>query len=312
LRLFYASDVHGSDLCWRKFINAAEHYGAGALVMGGDLTGKGLVPIIRDDGHYRARVIGEDRTARTPDELAQLERAIRMNGMYPYVISEAEHLELRQDSSKVDAAFERLIKEELCRWVELADGRLHGKGVSAYVMAGNDDPFFVDDIIARGVAVVPCDGRVVTVGEHEMLSLGYSNPTPWKTPREVSEDELYRRLRPLAELLDRPASAIFNLHVPPRASGLDTAYEVDDSLNLVLKGGQPNEVPIGSSAVRQIIEEFQPALSLHGHVHESKGVTHIGRTVVVNPGSDYSSGRLEGCVVEMSGERIVSSHLVRG
>lgn len=312
-RLFYAGDVHGSRVCWKKFVNAAAHYPADVLVMGGDLTGKALVPIVRaGDGSYSARVIGEERVARTAEELDQMQQAISTNGMYPLIVDIAEARVLGEDPRHREAVFEKALLDELRLWVELADERLAGGETRAYVIPGNDDPWSIDAVLAGGEMVIACDERVEQVGPHELLSFGYSNRTPWHTPRELDEEEIYARLRRLADGLEAPEQAIFNIHVPPWESSLDTAFEVDEELRYVTKGGRPHEVPTGSKAVRQVIEEVQPVLSLHGHIHESKGVTKIGRTVAINPGSDYGSGRLDGCLVHLAPERVVSHYLVAG
>ena len=312
-RLFYAGDVHGSRVCWKKFVNAAAHYPADVLVMGGDLTGKGLVPIVREgDGSYSARVIGEQRVARTAEELDQLQQAISTNGMYPLIVDQEEAQRLAEDAAWRENTLERALLDELRLWVEFADERLGGTDVRAYVIPGNDDPWSIDEVLATGTAVVPCDESVQRVGPHEMVSFGYSNRTPWHTPRELDEEEIYARLKRLADQLEAPRQAIFNVHVPPYESSLDTAYEVDENLEYVTKGGRPHEVPTGSRAVRQIIEETQPLLSLHGHIHESRGVTSIGKTVAINPGSDYGSGHLDGCLVHLSPDRVVNHYLVSG
>ncbi len=313
MSIFYAGDVHGSRVCWKKFVNAAAHYPADALIMGGDLTGKALVPIVREgDGSYSAEVIGERREARTAEELDQMQAAISTNGMYPLIVDAEEARALAGDAERRAEVFEQALLDELRLWVELADERLAESGRRAYVIPGNDDPWSVDAVLAAGVSVEACDERVCEVGPHEMVSFGYSNRTPWHTPRELDEDEIYSRLRPLVDQLERPESAIFNIHVPPRESSLDVAFEVDEELRYVTKGGRPHEVPTGSSAVRQIIEEAQPLLSLHGHIHESKGVTKIGRTVAINPGSDYGSGRLDGVLVRLTPKRVVNQYLVSG
>jgi Icc-related predicted phosphoesterase len=312
-RLFYAGDVHGSRVCWKKFVNAAAHYPADVLVMGGDLTGKGLVPIIREgDGTYSARVIGEQRVARTAEELDQMQLAITTNGMYPLIVDQDEAGRLAEDAAWRDEAMEKALLDELRLWVEFADERLGGTETLAYVIPGNDDPWSIDAVLASGTSVVACDESVQQVGPHEMVSFGYSNQTPWKTPRELGEGEIYERLKRLADQLENPRRAIFNVHVPPYESSLDTAFEVDDDLRYVMKGGRPHEVATGSPAVRQIIEETQPLLSLHGHIHESKGVTRIGRTMAINPGSDYGSGHLDGCLVHLAPDRVVNQYLVSG
>ncbi|HXR61627.1 MAG TPA: hypothetical protein VN732_09890 [Solirubrobacterales bacterium] len=312
-RLYYAGDIHGSRVCWKKFINAAAHYPADALVMGGDLTGKALVLIVREgDGSYSARVLGEQRVARSAEELDHLQQAVSTNGMYPLIVDPDQAQRLRDDAGRREEAFERALLGELELWIEFAEERLAGSETHAYVIPGNDDPWSIDPVLASGSAVVPCDEKVVEVGPHELLSFGYSNRTPWKTPRELDEDEIYARLKRLTEQLERPAQAIFNIHVPPWESSLDTAFEVDEELRYVTRGGRPHEIPTGSRAVRQVIEEVQPVLSLHGHIHESKGMTKIGRTVAINPGSDYGSGHLDGCLVHLAPERVVQQYLVTG
>jgi uncharacterized protein len=312
-RIFYAGDVHGSRVCWKKFINAAAHYPADALVMGGDLTGKALVPIVREgDGSYKARVIGEWRVARTAEELDQLQQAISTSGMYGLIVDQDEARSLQEDSAARDQAFEKALLDELRLWIEFADERLAGTEARAYVIPGNDDPWSIDEVLASGTCVDACDETIRMVGPHEMVSFGYSNRTPWQTPRELGEDEIYSRLKRLADQLEAPERAIFNIHVPPWESSLDTAYEVDEDLRYVTKGGRPHEVATGSPAVRQIIEETQPLLSLHGHIHESKGVTKIGHTVAINPGSDYGSGHLDGCLVHLAADRVMNQYLVSG
>ncbi|MBS1888255.1 MAG: metallophosphoesterase [Actinobacteria bacterium] len=313
LAIFYAGDVHGSRVCWKKFVNAAAHYPAQALVMGGDLTGKALIPIVKGaDGTYTAEVIGEVRQARTAEELDQIQRAISTNGMYHLVVDPEEAEQLRSDARRREAAFEKALLDELRLWVEFADERLAGTDAIAYVIPGNDDPWTVDAILAAGTSVDDCDEAIRQVGPHEMVSFGYANHTPWKTPRELDEDEIYTRLKVLTDQLESPGRAIFNIHVPPYDSSLDTAFEVDEELRYVTKGGRPHEIATGSKAVRQIIEETQPLLSLHGHIHESKGVTKIGRTVAINPGSDYGSGHLDGCLIHLEPDRVVNQYLVSG
>ncbi len=312
-RLFYAGDVHGSRLCWKKFVNAAAHYPADVLVMGGDLTGKALVPILREgDGSYSAEVIGERRTAHTAEELDQVQQAISTNGMYPLIVDPDEARVLATDAARREEAFQQALLDELRLWVQLADERLAHSGTRAFVIPGNDDPWEVDAVLESGSSVVACDETVEEVGPHEMASFGYSNRTPWNTPRELDEEEIYARLKRLVDQLEQPGRAILNIHVPPYESSLDTAFEVGEDLHYVIKGGRPHEVPTGSPAVRQIIEETQPLLSLHGHIHESKGVTKIGRTVAINPGSDYGSGHLDGCLVHLDPDRVVNHYLVSG
>lgn len=313
LSLYYASDVHGSERCWRKFLGAARFYGVDVLVMGGDIAGKAVVPIERrPDGTYSATFIGELRTCANEAELAELEDAIRFNGLYPWVASAEEIARHEGDLDAQGELFEQVMLAELERWLDLADERMSAYGVEVFVMPGNDDPWSCDDVIARAKHVQQCDERIVRVGPHEMLSLAWANPTPWKSPRELSEEDLYDKLKDLAEQLDDPGASIFNLHVPPYDTGLDTANEMNPDLTLVYRGGQPNPVPVGSTAVRQIIEEYQPLVALHGHIHESRGEARIGRTLALNPGSEYNSGHIHGVVVRLGSESVLNHQFVVG
>jgi Icc-related predicted phosphoesterase len=313
LTLYYASDVHGSDLCWRKFLGAGRFYGVQALIMGGDLTGKAIVPVqVDESGAFTATFIGETRSGRTEEELAQLIEAIRFNGMYPWSAPASEIARLGADDAARAALFESTMLEELKRWIDLADERLAAYGIDVYVMPGNDDPWSCDAVIESAAHVRACDDRVVRVGPHEMISCGHSNPTPWRTPRELSEDALYRRIKALADQLEDPTTAIFNLHVPPYDSGLDTANEMNPDLTLKYVSGQPHPVPVGSHAVRQLIEEFQPLLALHGHIHESRGEVRIGRTLALNTGSEYNSGHIHGAVVALADSEVRKHQFVIG
>jgi uncharacterized protein len=311
--LYYASDVHGSDLCWRKFVGARRFYKVDALIMGGDLTGKAVVPIACGaDGRYHATFLGEAHSG-PADDLDRLLGAIRYNGMYPWQATPEEITAAANDVRIQHEVFEHVMLDELGRWLELAKAKLGGDVRALYVMAGNDDPWSVDEVLARGLGDGFCDARVVELPSGQVLvSCSYSNITPWDSPRELPEGELYAKLRQLMETVERPESCILNAHVPPFDSGLDRATELDAEFRPVLKGGVPHEIPVGSHAVRQIIEEYQPVLAVHGHIHECRGETRIGRTLVVNPGSEYNTGRIHGVVVRFAGAEIVSHQLVVG
>ena len=311
VRLFYASDIHGSDLLWRKFLGAAKFYDAQASVMGGDLLGKAIVPIEqRADGTFAAEFLGERREVREGQELDDLVAAIRFNGFYPWIASREE---IDRRGTDTEALFGEVARDEIRRWVELAEARAGSNGSARlFVMAGNDDPLYVDELLASSPALVFCDERIVRVGEHEMLSSSYANPTPWDSPRELEEDALYERLKRLADDLEAPDRAIFNLHVPPYDSRLDQAPDLKPDLTPRYSGGQPVMKPAGSHAVRRLIEEVQPLLALHGHIHESKGETRIGRTLALNSGSEYNTGRLHGAVVTLADDRVVSHQFVVG
>ena len=84
-RLFFTTDIHGSEVCFRKFVNAGKFYRADVIICGGDITGKLMVPVIRQtDGSYKARLMGSDEVARGEEDLQSLEKRIRNAGYYPY------------------------------------------------------------------------------------------------------------------------------------------------------------------------------------------------------------------------------------
>jgi Icc-related predicted phosphoesterase len=304
LRLYYASDIHGTEVLWRKFLHAPSVYGAEVLVMGGDVTGKVVIPLVEDGDALVGELFGRPERAVTPEDREELQHRIRANGMYPHVMSREEVQRVAAlDEEQRETWFAEVMLETFERWLALADERLAGSDARCFVMPGNDDPPGVDGAIERAGRIEACDGRVVGFDGYTMVSLGYSNVTPFNSPRELEEDELYRRVEALAAEVDDLGRCIFNLHVPPYGSQLDTAPALDEDLRVVATAGQPKMIPVGSTAVRELIERFQPLLALHGHVHESRAATRIGRTLCINPGSDYHTGRISGVLVHLKDER---------
>lgn len=312
-RLFFATDIHGSETCFVKFVNAASFYQADILVLGGDITGKQIVAIeCRDDG-YHSHLFGQDRLARTPEELAQLEKQIRMNGFYPYIATAEELDELASDEARVAALFSRLMCETVERWLRMAEERLRGLPVKCFISPGNDDLFELDPILQRSDVVIYPEGQVIDLdGEHTLISCGYANMTPWRCPRDIEDEELRARLEAMIAQVPDPSRCVFNLHAPPYDSTLDIAPQVDADLRPVVVAGQPQMIPVGSRAVREVIEKYQPVVGLHGHIHESRGATRLGRTVCLNPGSEYSEGILRGVLVNLAGGQLKSYQFVAG
>jgi Icc-related predicted phosphoesterase len=306
LRLYYASDIHGTEVLWKKFLNASKVYKAKVLVMGGDITGKMVIPIVRaEDGVWTAQLFGRKERMQTEAEVEKLERRIRGNGMYPYRTTAGEVSGIAAlPEEEQERWFEGVMLEAFRGWLELADERLMGTDIRCFVMPGNDDPDSLEGVIRTAERVESCDEKVVQFDGYSMLSLGYSNRTPWNSPRELDEDALYTRIVALADQIEDQTRAVWNIHVPPHDSQLDTAAELDEDFNMVLIGKQPHLIPVGSSAVRDAIERYQPLVALHGHIHESPGATRIGRTLCVNPGSDYHTGRIAGCIVNLRGDRV--------
>jgi uncharacterized protein len=300
VRLFYASDIHGTEVLWRKFLNAGKAYSTDALIMGGDLTGKAVIPLVDTGEGYRVELFGETQILCDEAEIEETERQIRGKGMYPHRMAQDEVDRVSQLSSdEQEEWFSEVMLETFSMWLDLAGERLDGNPTRCFVMPGNDDPPSVGEAIERSEGVESCEGIVVEFDGYSMISLGYSNPTPFNSPRELSEDEIYLRIQKMVEGVPDLSRCIFNLHAPPYDSRLDTAPVLDEDLTVVMAGSEPKTAPVGSSAVREAIEEFQPLLALHGHVHESAGATRIGRTLCLNPGSDYHTGLISGCLCSL-------------
>jgi Icc-related predicted phosphoesterase len=302
MRIFFASDLHGSEDCLNKFINAARFYKTDALVLGGDLSGKAIVPVVEESaGQCRASFMGRDFLFQTARELADIERRARKAGYYLKQMTAQEFASLQRKPAEMERIFSDLIKDSLERWLAFAEDRLP-VDVECYVMPGNDDLPVVEQVLNSSNRVVNCDKKKVIVkGQFEMLSLGYSNRTPFNSPRELDDNELARMIQDLMDGVNYPNRAIFNLHCPPYGTSLDFVPEIDENLRLRTRMGSPQMVHRGSVAVREAIITFQPMLGLHGHCHESRGIERLGRTICFNPGSEYSSGTLKGIVVDIFG-----------
>lgn len=315
-RIYIASDLHAAEKAWRKFINAikANVYKADVALLAGDLTGKAIVPIIDRDGDYETELLGVHRKAHGAEQLAQLQRDIADIGFYSFVTSDEEAQRLSTDEAGRDHLLERLMVERVNEWMELATERLADSEVPLYLIPGNDDEFTIDDALnTPGYGPVNGDGKVLDIpGGLQLLSSGWSNHTPWATPREESEDQLFERLRALAQQVTDPRRAIFMIHVPPYDSGLDEAPLLDENLRPTVSAGDVLRGPVGSTAVRRIIETYQPALSVHGHIHESGGERKIGDTLSINPGSEANHGILRGYLIDIGKKGVELAQRVEG
>ncbi len=305
-RIFFVSDLHGSDRLFFKFVNAAPIYKAQILIVGGDAGGKAITPIFKKDDHLTAQLQGTRRSAKSPEELAALQTDIRAVGNYPYITTEGEWTELVKDPAKMDGIFDIVIKESVERWCRIAEERLRPQGVRIIINKGNDDPPILEETLKRSTFVEFPNERVLSIGDHhEMVSLGYSNTTPWNLPGDLPEEVLASKIDSLVAQLQNVERAIFNIHVPPHNTHLDIAPKLDKDLRPVLTaGGEPEMAHVGSVAVRQAMEKFQPLIGIHGHIHESRGYSKVGRTHCFNPGSEYSIGVLKGLLFDLSENKI--------
>jgi uncharacterized protein len=319
--IFFATDVHGSERTWRKFINSARFYGADVLVMGGDVMGKLAIPIIRGaSGTRRATIHGRVEQLETEADVARARELIGFLGMYDVDMDEDEYLAIRAEPDKVEELWKDLAVERLRRWIELAEDRLGAAGIRCYVSGGNDDLLEVMAALPKegeGTrSFIACeDGVVALDNQHSMVSLPYVNPTPWSTPREAPEEELRTMIERATSPLTDLGRAIFNFHAPPKDSTLDTCPMLDwttDPPSQVVDSGTPVLYGAGSTSVREALERHQPLLGLHGHIHESQAAARIGRTLCVNPGSEYGEGVLRGCLIRIADGKVQSYQMTAG
>ena len=318
-RFFFATDLHGSERTFRKFVNAGKFYNVDVLVMGGDITGKFLIPIIKEgDGHYRATLQDVTEHLETEAELQHLLDRIGTLGFYAKIMDEDEFNEMQSDPAAVSTLFHELARQRLEAWVDLAETRLAGTGIKCFVTGGNDDdPEVLDAIRREGTeSFFACEGEVAHIDDdHTMISMGYSTPTPWKTPREISDEKLGQMIEEMVAKVDDLSRCIFNFHDPPVDSTLDTCPMLDwntDPPRQISKAGQVVLHGAGSKSMRRAIETHQPMLGVHGHIHESQGVATIGRTVCINPGSEYGEGILRGCLVTFANGEVEGYQMTSG
>jgi Icc-related predicted phosphoesterase len=298
LRVFFATDIHGSETCWRKFLNAAGFYRADLVILGGDVTGKVMVPITVRAGYWEVVLGGERRRIETKEELAEVERQIRNRGSYPALVSPDELDLMAREEGAVDQRFSKEMLASLDRWLDMADGKLKGGEIPCVLNGGNDDFFEIDPVIESSPCVTFAEGKLLDLDGFSLVSMGWTNPTPWHTFREAPEAELAAKIDAVASLVPDMERAIFNFHAPPYGTGLDEAPALDETLRPVHGGAVMK--PVGSTAVRDAIRRHQPMLSVHGHIHESRGIKKMGRTLAINPGSVYGDGVLQGALLELN------------
>jgi len=314
-RLYVVSDFHASDPAWRKLLNAVRLniYKADAVLYAGDLTGKAMVPIVAMGDRYEATLLDHRRVARTEQELAALERDVASLGYYAFRTTKEEVDALGGDQAKLDALFSKEIQSRVRQWLDLAAERLEGAKVPIILIPGNDDPYDIDEPLAASQYCTNADGQVVDIpGDLQVIGLGKSSPTPWHTPREVSEDAFREEIYSLADEAKDPKRTIFLIHCPPFGSGLDTAPVLDQDLRLQASAGDLIRGPVGSTGVLEAVQKVRPLLSVHGHIHESGGEKKIGPTLCVNPGSEAGSGVVRGYVIDVGSDGIERSFRVEG
>lgn len=312
-RIYFITDVHGSSRCFRKFLNAAKFYKADVLILGGDITGKVMTPIVERDGKFTCSYQGAELAMTSQAEVLEFRKKAAESGTYTHLVSPSEFKELEGNPVKVKELFAKLMVERVREWVSLAEERLGNTQVRCFISPGNDDIFEIDPALSSSKYVVNPEEQVVEVDSgHEMITLGTTNHTPWNSPREVDEDVLAGKISAMADKVRNMKSAIFNIHVPPIDTPIDQAPRIDENLKIVVKAGNVEMISAGSTACKAAIMKYQPMLGLHGHIHESRGIVKLGRTLCANPGSEYTEGILRGFLADLEGDKVKSHLLTSG
>jgi hypothetical protein len=242
-------------------------------------------------------VRGQLHRLETQQELDEIQRQIRNSGSYPAIVTPDELQYLSDHEGAVDRRFTTEMTQSLDRWLDMADGKLKGGQIPCILNGGNDDIWEIDDIIESSPCVSFGEGKMIDLDGFPLVSMGWTNPTPWNTFREAPEEQIAAKIEAVVSQIPDMERAIFNFHAPPYGTGLDEAPALDETMRPTHGGAVMKAV--GSTAVRDAILAHKPMLSVHGHIHESRGIKRMGRTLAINPGSVYGDGVLQGAVLEL-------------
>jgi len=313
-RIFFAADLHGSELTFRKFLAAASFYEVDALVFGGDLMGKAFVPIVREGDEFLAE-LGGVRHSFDRDGLPAFTGSVERTGFYWQVMDREAYDAANADPLLQHGLFQEAARARLASWIAQAEDRLSGSRVRLHLTGGNDDDPAVLEVLEghAGDHVLASEGRTIELGaEHTMVTVGWSTPTPWDTPREAPEEAIAAMIEEAVAGVPDIGRCVFNFHCPPKDTPIDTCLKLEDEADVApgelrradRSGGRFHFIGGGSAAVREAIERYQPVAGLHGHIHESPGWFRLGRTRCFNPGSEYGQGQLQGWIVALKAGRI--------
>ncbi|MCL7388472.1 MAG: metallophosphoesterase [Thaumarchaeota archaeon] len=300
-KIFFMADIHNSEIVFRRFLSIPKYYDVDVLILSGDLTGKAIIPIIDLGGErYQYTFKGKTEIIEGCERLKDALIELRNRGLYTHICTEDELEELKNKPDEVDKLFKKLISETIQEWVRSIE-EIIPKEKDVILMPGNDDILEIDPIIQKSDRVIYPLNRLVELPlGYGMISMDYVNPTPWNTPRESEEKNLWKMLEEKTGLVDREwGKIICSFHPPPYNTKLDLAPKLDRNLRPVYSFGELEKENVGSKSVRRFFEKYNPLIGLHGHIHESPGYDKVGKTIVFNPGSEYSAGILKGVILEL-------------
>jgi hypothetical protein len=311
-KILFASDLHGGDAFFLKILSVAKESNVNVLMMCGDLTGKAIVPIVKlNEDLYVTNFFATDYRMKK-DELPKMEHEIRKVGYYYYHCDRPEYEEFRAKPEKVTELFDKLMQQTISNWLIKIEEILP-KDMRVLMNPGNDDTFAIDEVIKGSKRVEYTLGRCVELDDkHSVVACDWVNPTPWNSPRECKESDLEKRLRTEIQRAPSTENLVCDFHAPGYNTTLDLAPRLGKDMRPKYFMGTPIMDHVGSTAVRKILEEIQPKLALHGHIHESPGICNIKKTVCVNPGSEYVEGIMHGCIITLKPDGLEPRLVVGG
>lgn len=308
--IWFFTDIHGSNTCFKKILKQVENKNRpNTIIIGADITGKQIIPLIESDNDTFIIPLSGNEVKKREEERESIKKELGAVGYYPYECTEHEYKQLISSDLKQEEIFEKLAAARLEEWVKMADEKLYGiEHCKIIINAGNDDPFFVDQVLDKSKYLIHAEGKIIDLpGKIKLLSTGYSNGTPWDCPRDISEKELSKKIALMTDSITTAARFIFNFHCPPINTSLDLANNLDEKTLRKTHGRKH----VGSSATRTAIEHWQPIASFHGHIHEVHTKEYLGQTLCFNPGTDYTNGKLQGAFVKISDGMIEYETLTR-
>jgi Icc-related predicted phosphoesterase len=281
-------------------VRVHEAYKCDIVMMCGDLTGKAVVPIVEEKpGLWWSSPWGSKEKYKSEKDLDRAKQIYEKRGFYWFFTTEPELEELQAKPEKVTALFQELMIKRMKEWIALIEEKVPSD-VMVVVSPGNDDALDIDELIKASDRIIFPLNQVVDLDDtYQMITNEWVNSTPWDTPRECPEDELLEKLQKEFSRVESYETLVCNFHAPPYGTVIDLAPKLDEKAQVKVRYGSPEMVPVGSKSVRQVMEEYQPLLGLHGHIHESAGLELIGRTLCVNPGSSYTQGMLSAFVIDL-------------
>lgn len=181
LKIFFATDLHGSAICFKKFVNGAQFYGADALVMGGDLTGKAVIPITeQEDGTFVGFQAGSNVTLSSQQELGEFVKRVNNQGFYPAIMTESEYQAIKDDAEAQAKLFKKLVIERVQEWADYAAEKLSGTEIPLITAPGNDDFFEIDDVLGNAPNINYHEMEITELRGYEILHCGGSTKTSGK------------------------------------------------------------------------------------------------------------------------------------